>query len=83
MYKQRQLGAMHVEGLHAFVTRGQFDARPAFQRLDLTQHSIYYSGPIVWNSLPFAIRESETVNVFKKQLMNYLIQVYQGDETVD
>ena len=76
MYKQRQVGAVRVEGLHAYDTRGQYDVRPAFQRLSLTQHSIHYAAPVVWNSLPASIRECETFNVFKSQIKHYLLERY-------
>ena len=81
VYKQGRGGSVRVDGAHNYGTRSQFDERPTFQRLSLTQHSIHYSGPIVWNALPVDVRSSKTLNVFRKQLRQYMLNEYHADES--
>ena len=42
-----------------YVTRQTSDLRPEYQRLSLTQKSIFYAGPSAWNNLPLEIRNIE------------------------
>ena len=67
MYKQNvQPGEMlHVE--HEYNTRGRDKAQLTFQRLTLTQQSISFAGPQVWNSLPVYIRNTDSLAIFRKQ----------------
>ena len=44
---------------HTYNTRFRGHLLPQFQRLTLTQHSIEYMGPIIWNSLPLQIKEEK------------------------
>ena len=76
IYKEKQSGFIQPGGLHDYGTRGQMDVRPAYQRLSLTQHSIYYAGPLVWNSLPNFIKDSDTLNTFKRNIKKYVIDGY-------
>ena len=39
---------------------------------DVFKNSISYQGPLYWNSLPCFIKNSVTVNVFKKELYKYV-----------
>ena len=81
IYKHGRGGSVRVVSTHKYGTRGQFDEYPTFQRLSLTQHSIHYYGPIAWNALPVDVRSSKTLNVFKKQLRQYILNGYYADES--
>ena len=61
---------------HNYSTRNVSALLPAFNRLTLTQHSISYMGPTVWNSIPHEIRNLPGLNSFKRALKLYLISSY-------
>ena len=61
---------------HSYNTRSQSSLLPTFQRLTVSQQSIYYSGPVLWNSIPPYIKESPTIFIFKKRYKRYLIDGY-------
>ena len=42
------------------------------QRLEQYRKSFIFRGLVNWNSLPLAIREAETLGVFKKQLRDWI-----------
>ena len=64
------------ETTHSYDTRTRNLPSSTFQRLTLTQHSIYFKGPTVWNSLPPTIQEASTLNQFKILVKNHLINSY-------
>ena len=74
MFKNRNLEAFRSN--NPYNTRTRNLPRSTFQRLSLTQHSVYYKGPIVWNSLPVLIREASNLNQFKTLVRNHLIDGY-------
>ena len=61
---------------HTYNTRFRGHLLPQFQRLTLTQHSIEYMGPIIWNSLPLQIREEDSLKSFKRHLKSYIFENY-------
>ena len=61
---------------HSLNTRNRNLARPDFHRLSQCQHSISFSGPHLWNSLPQEIREIENLASFKKKLKSYFLDHY-------
>ena len=61
---------------HSHETRHRFDPVPAFNRLSLTQRSLTYAAPKVFNSLPIVIRNSPSVGTFKKECKTYLLNRY-------
>lgn len=61
---------------HDYNTRLNHAPNSQFQRLSLTQHSVFFRGPIVWNSLPENIKTCRTVENFKKKLKMHLINSY-------
>ena len=64
--------------IHSLNTRNQSQLiNPAFQRLTLTQHSVFYSGPNLWNSLPQDLKSISSIPNFKQKLKKYLIDAYQ------
>ncbi|KAJ8043713.1 hypothetical protein HOLleu_10923 [Holothuria leucospilota] len=61
--------------LYGPVTRSAMDGTlllipPSKKRVGDGAFSI--AGPVLWNSLPFHIRHSKSVTLFKKQLKTYL-----------
>ena len=61
---------------HNYETRNRNLLLPTFQRLSLTQHSIYFIGIQFWNNLPPNIKSAERRSLFRKQLKNYLLSSY-------
>ena len=64
------------EPQHDLNTRYAHHRRPTYHRLTTSQHSIYYMGPTIWNSLPPRIKEIQTISSFKKKLKQHLISSY-------
>ena len=62
---------------HTYDTRNRNDAVPQFQRLTLTQNSIHFAGPVVWNSLPADIRAISALQRFKISVKDWLIAGYE------
>ena len=56
--------------------RSQNHIRPIFPRLTLVKHSVFYSGPKLWNNLPVQITNSVSIPSFKTKLRNHLISLY-------
>ena len=72
---------------HERVTRNMNLAQPLFQRLTLTQHSVSffltlsensvsYAGPKIWNEIPQCIRNISSLQLFKKKFRSFLINQY-------
>ena len=67
------LGRVH----HYYETRQHNDAPFTYQRLTLTQHSVYYFAPRVWNALPKQIRDAPSLSIFKKHMKLPILGRYQ------
>ena len=74
MFKARNLDK-HKVG-HNYFTRQRELAVSSFQRSTLSQHSVSFMGPHIWNDIPNHIRSSSSLPVFKKIFKNYLIEQY-------
>ena len=61
---------------HDYDTRFRINAVPSFQRLSQSQRSLTFSGPTNWNSIPEEIRNSASINTFKKNYKNFLLNSY-------
>ena len=59
-----------------YPTRYTNQIAPLFQRLALTQRSLNYIGPQIWNSLPDNIRNITCLSLFKRLTKKYLIESY-------
>ena len=66
---------------HPYGTRNQNSSLPAFQRLTMTQQSIYYSGPLLWNTIPPEIKHSSSLDSFKRKYKNHLLNLYESNRT--
>ena len=65
----------YTEHLHNTRTRNRY-AIPNYRRLQITERSLTYSIPNVWNTIPINIQNSRSLNIFKKKLKFHLIQQY-------
>jgi len=61
---------------HDYLTRNRNNALPSFHRLTLSQSSVDYQGPIVWNSIPSRVKACTNVNSFKKEFKDFLVDRY-------
>ena len=57
---------------HAHSTRFSQNLRPRFRRTTLTQHSISFVGPKLWNELPAQLKCITSINSFKLLLKKFL-----------
>ena len=61
---------------HPYETRFSSHLLPSFHRLNVSQQSVYYLGPVLWNSLPDAIKNSSNLLLFKTRLKKFLLGLY-------
>ena len=67
---------------HDVDTRSRNLAAPAYHRLTGSQHSVSYSGPVLWNLLPTYLREIKALGQFKRALKAFFIEQYSMDMQV-
>ena len=58
---------------HSHNTRNSSNLIPSYQRLSVTQHSLSYVAPTIWNSLPDFVKKSKDLVVFKRRMKKFLI----------
>ena len=61
---------------HNYNTRSANNYHLPKSHTSFFQRSIIYNGPQLWNSLPRAIRDSMSVNVFKHRYKSFLLNSY-------
>ena len=61
---------------HVYSTRNRDKIVTMFQRLALTQHSVSYSGPHIWNSLQQNLTNIQSFSTFKRELKSYIMKLY-------
>ena len=61
---------------HQYSTRFRTQLNPSFQRLTSTQMFIDYRGPLEWNKIPPNIKNSQSLEIFKRRLKYYFIENY-------
>ena len=59
-----------------YATRSADYIVPRFQRLSVTQHSITFNGPTIWNDIPEYIRKANSISIFKSNYKKYLLSKY-------
>ena len=72
------------KNIDRFNSRNNFRTRSSrdltlisdFHRLSQTQQAISYQGPKIWNSIPFSIKQSRTIVIFKNKLKEYYLNFY-------
>ena len=78
MYKLLQTNdaTLTLQAEHNYPTRSHANLRTPLHNTTLFQHSMSYSGPLVWNSIPKEIKSLNTLRSFKKHLKSYIINKY-------
>ena len=61
---------------HSINTRNRHLAVPPYHRLTVTQHSVSYKGPQIWNKLPLEIRSLNSITKFKKAVKEHFLNSY-------
>ena len=61
---------------HSYSTRFNSEIRSDFHRLTVTQHSLSFTAPKIWNTIPLSIRSITKLKPFKKSLKQFLIDQY-------
>ena len=56
------------------MTRNANDLHVPYARLDIRKTCIKVHGANTWNDIPIPIKQSPSLDVFKRQLRNYLIE---------
>ena len=59
--------------VHDHETRQACDLHVPYGRLDIRRNSMKIHGANMWNSIPENIKKSDSINVFKQRLRNYLL----------
>ena len=59
--------------MHQYNVRNADELCVPYVRLDVRKFSLKISGAKLWNMLPNCIKESSSLDEFKKNLRNYLI----------
>ena len=62
--------------IHLYYTRNAKNFHIPKVRTSLFQKSVFYQGPLIWNSIPDDIRKVTSFNVFKRKLKENFIQNY-------
>ena len=63
--------------LHSYNTRGRDNLLSGFQRLTVTQQSLTFRGPNIWNNIPDEVKDQPNIKLFKKYLKKYLLDSYE------
>ena len=58
--------------VHDHNLRNANDLYIPYGRLDIRKFSINIAGGNLWNSLPSFVKNSQSINIFKKNMRNYL-----------
>ena len=61
---------------HSHDTRNALNFHLPKIRTTLSQNSIIYQGPIIWNSIPVQICNSKSLNLFKTTFKRSLTECY-------
>lgn len=61
---------------HSYNTRHRHNLSLPSHRLTKFQHSMTYLGPVVWNTIPSHIQDSQSLSIFKKQFKKHILNNY-------
>ena len=64
------------KNIHEHQTRSSNHFHFPLTKTSTYQNTIFYKGPLIWNGLPIAIRQSRTLSGFKRKMKCYLLQKY-------
>ena len=59
--------------VHTYNTRNKDKYHPPLMRKQVAKSSIFYEGPLLWNSLPDCLIRSKSLNQFKRNYKKYLL----------
>ena len=79
MYKSinvRNMPASVLLPQYDYPTRARENLRIPQHKLSIFQHSLAYSGPKTWNSVPIYIQQLRTLYLFKKHYKKHIIAQY-------
>ena len=65
---------------HSYNTRNRNTLNPLFCRTTITQHSLSFSAPTVWNEIPDRIKFLPTLSSFKYHLKQYFLSFYNANQ---
>ena len=60
----------------SYETRNSSDLLPSFHRLTTPQHSVSFTGPHLWNSIPSRLKNLQSLTTFKIEFKKFLISHY-------
>ena len=61
---------------HNYFTRNRNNPVPPFERLNVSQQSVFYNAIKIWNNLPVSIKQLPSEASFKKHLKSFLLAKY-------
>ena len=64
------------EYTHEHSTRNRTNFIPPFPRVDNVRLNYKYTFPVIWNEIPNAIKDSNSLSIFKRDLKNYFLIQY-------
>lgn len=77
MYKQiKDTNNTAIRHQHNYPTRARDNLSIPLHHLTIFQHSLSYTGPKTWNSIPEHIRLLPTILSFKKKIKKHIISTY-------
>ena len=74
-YKHPELRDLHRRE-HSYHTRFSHELLPPAERLRSTRQSVIFNSIIIWNNLPNSLQTSRSLDIFKKQCKNFLLEQY-------
>ena len=74
MYSNQNNAEFQIQ--HQISTRNRNRLISSFNRLGISQRSITFVGPNIWNNLPPSIKLSTSLSVFKSKLKSHLLEKY-------
>ena len=61
---------------HLYETRQVNKLRLPLYKTNLTQKSLLFLGPKIWNNLPCDVKNKSSLSAFKRKLKLYMTQLY-------
>ena len=58
------------------ISKDNYLLQPVFQTLNYKQRSFSAAAPAIWNMLPYELRSSTSIGIFKKNLKTYFFQLH-------
>ena len=65
--------------IHNYMTRTASNFHLPQIRTNVSKNSIFFRGPILWNNIPINIKNSPSLNSFKKHFKSHLVSLYNID----